>query len=47
MLRRVADRYVGHAAVNYALGGYYLSKGRDAEGERYLKSAGTAGRVPT
>ncbi|HWW86649.1 MAG TPA: tetratricopeptide repeat protein, partial [Vicinamibacterales bacterium] len=42
LLKRVADQMPKHAAVNHALGSYYLSRHQDAEGERYLRNAASA-----
>jgi Tfp pilus assembly protein PilF len=42
MLRQAADEMPGHAAVNHALGSYYLSRHREADAARYLKAAGAS-----
>jgi tetratricopeptide (TPR) repeat protein len=43
LLRTVADRNPGHAAVNHALGALSLIRGKGAEGEQYLKNAAGTG----
>jgi tetratricopeptide (TPR) repeat protein len=39
LLRALADRLPQNQAVNHALGAYYLSRDRIADGEKYLKQA--------
>jgi tetratricopeptide (TPR) repeat protein len=43
-LKRVADRNPAEALANRALGEFYVSRHRDAEGEHYLRNAATIGR---
>ncbi len=42
-LEILADEYKGHLVISHALGAYFLSRGRRADGERYLQHAAASG----
>jgi tetratricopeptide (TPR) repeat protein len=43
LLRQLADEVPWHLVVNHALAEYYISRGKVADGERYLKNAAASG----